>query len=86
MKEFTCIVCGAKGIDWGRSHQKKYCSRQCANYHWAMIKGRMGKKYPSCQYNDWVACGGDDCTNCGWNPVVEKMRKELLDERLSTAI
>jgi hypothetical protein len=28
--------------------------------------------------NDGVDCRGGDCTKCGWNPEVEKARKEKL--------
>lgn len=77
MKEFTCIVCGTKGIDWGRGHAKKFCSRQCQNYHKTLRKERHDK-IENCKHNAWVACDKQECENCGWNPVVEKKRKEAL--------
>ena len=32
----------------------------------------------SCPYNERVDCDSDTCDRCGWNPVVEKMRKETI--------
>ena len=78
MREFTCVVCGKKGIDNSFRGNKKYCSEECqkaqirANNGWG---ARLGE---SCKYNDGVNCDIQQCENCGWNPVVEKRRKEEL--------
>jgi hypothetical protein len=32
----------------------------------------------TCKYNDEVNCDTMNCENCGWNPEVERRRKESL--------
>ena len=77
-KEFKCIVCGAKGIDYGRGHEKKYCSRECAVYYRRTHRKDFVINGTSCLFNDGVLCEKHECENCGWNPKVEKKRKEAL--------
>ena len=75
MREFTCIVCGKKGIDRSNKNTQKYCSKECAN------KARYGKREEKpCLYNEGVACSAQKCSKCGWNPEVEKKRKEKLEK------
>lgn len=33
-----------------------------------------------CQYNVEVMCASKKCAKCGWNPEVEKIRKEKLEK------
>lgn len=71
MKEFTCIVCGARGFDRSLSENKMYCSKKCRNKHSASL-------LTQCKYNDAILCERQKCRSCGWNPEVEKRRKEKL--------
>ncbi len=80
MREYTCIVCGVKGIDRSPLQNKKHCSIECAN------RARYGKTYRSdgadCKFNQGVGCSAHTCENCGWNPKVEKIRKERIAKEL----
>ena len=48
----------------------------------------MGLRIPTCRYNVAVDCptcgpfGCAECETCGWNPVVEKARKQELREKI----
>lgn len=77
MKEYTCIVCGAKGIDRSSTGARKFCSHECSNSYWRQVNG-VGKKSPGCIFNEGVACEVHQCLNCGWHPRVERIRKEAL--------
>ena len=85
MKEFTCVVCGAKAIDRGSRQDAKCCSAKCNN-RYQYKKTYVPKVYFPCEYNAGVACTEQKCNDCGWNPAVENMRKVRLYERASTAI
>jgi hypothetical protein len=76
MIEFICLTCGKNGAKTGKGGQdQKFCSRECkAKYY----RSKYGYGGEICQYNEGVGCLVRDCENCGWNPLVEKMRKELL--------
>lgn len=65
--EFTCVVCGKKGIDYSGG-SKKYCSDICVR------KGRKNGKGDPCPYNEGVECGIKNCAACGWNPTVSQDR------------
>ena len=39
------------------------------------------KKPVVCQYNEGCQCTVKSCYNCGWNPVVAKMRLDKLQEK-----
>lgn len=48
----------------------------------------MGKtpytKSGLCKYNIGITCDQDescDCSVCGWNPIVEKQRREQIEEK-----
>ena len=71
MREFTCVVCGAKGIDRSRTGTKIYCSEKCREKHRA-------DNLTTCKYNVGVCCAVRRCSACGWNPEVEKRRKQKL--------
>lgn len=75
MREFTCVVCGRKGIDRSGRNNQKFCSEECAQ------KARYCKseEHP-CKYNQGVGCIVQKCSKCGWNPEVEQIRKEKLEK------
>ncbi len=72
--EFTCIVCGKKGIDYSGG-SKKYCSSRC--------KSRAGghQRSDPCKYNEGVNCTIPNCDICGWNPTVSQDRLGRLLNR-----
>ena len=71
MREFTCIVCGTKGIDRTANGNKLYCSQRCYEKHRSSLLA-------PCKFNDGVNCERQKCGNCGWNPDVAKRRKEKI--------
>ena len=76
-REFTCIICGEKGIDRSATQNKKFCSRRCQDVYWNWK--RYGKTNDNpCLYNDGVSCTCHQCGNCGWNPKVIKKRMRAL--------
>ena len=79
MREFTCVICGAKGIDRSATQRKKYCSTECANK--ARYCKRGNEAETICKFNDGVQCVDQQCERCGWNPAVEQRRKENKHER-----
>lgn len=70
-KEFVCIVCGKKGLDYSGG-SKKYCCKWCRD----KARGHIGGY--TCKYNETVNCTIPDCSRCGWNPTVAKERSEKL--------
>ena len=78
MREFTCVVCGAKSIDKGSFQNKKYCSKECSNRYWNRKRYGEIREHPTCKYNQAVCCSSKDCENCGWHPDVIKKRKEAI--------
>jgi hypothetical protein len=79
MREFTCIYCGAKGIDNSRTKTKKFCDCNCQQAYYRRQHGvGVGIKAPACIHNREVRCFVHMCGTCGWNPKVEKKRKEAL--------
>lgn len=77
-KEFTCIVCGEKGIDKSSTGNKKFCSKECQHRYWDRKKNVKRDLEQSCFFNEEVACEERKCVSCGWNPAVAKMRKEAM--------
>ena len=76
-REFTCVYCGRKAIDKSNSKTRIYCSERCAHTHYRRKHGvGITVKTPSCIYNKEVQCMVQKCGTCGWNPAVEKKRKE----------
>jgi hypothetical protein len=73
MKEYTCIVCGAKGLS---TQDRKFCCKNCAEAHYRKTHGIAEDTRPSCLYNDGVVCYTPNCAKCGWNPEVAKKRTE----------
>jgi hypothetical protein len=78
MKEYTCIVCGAKGIDSSHTGNRKFCSKECSAVHWRQTHGFGANVGESCFFNEGVVCEDHKCVNCGWNPAVIKLRKEAM--------
>ncbi len=76
--QYTCIVCGAKGIDRSGTGRRKFCSRQCSDLYWRKENGSEAKAGAGCLFNEGVACENHQCLTCGWHPNVEKRRKEAL--------
>lgn len=78
-REFTCLYCGEKGIDMSRGKNKKFCDENCQQAYYRKQKG-MGANIiaPPCMHNISVRCFEHKCGTCGWNPKVEKKRKEAL--------
>ena len=75
MREFICVACGKKAIDRTANGSKKYCSEECKK---AYRRTLAGEAVMDCKYNEGVGCDIQRCENCGWNPEVEKRRKEAL--------
>ena len=75
-REFTCIECGAKGIDRGIRQNAIYCSPKCNSRHRKKMLKAMEKC--KCKHNEYVICNDQKCDGCGWNPEVQKARKEKV--------
>lgn len=68
-REFTCCVCGGKGIDRGTRQNAKYCSPKC---------NKKSRAMRLCKHNEGVVCNNKKCDDCGWNPEVQKIREEKI--------
>lgn len=68
----VCPVC--RKVFVKRAPQHTCCNAICRE----RLKGRYQKGPMACPMNDGVDCRGGDCAKCGWNPEVEKARKEKL--------
>lgn len=78
-REFTCVVCGAKAIDRSPAQKRLVCSENCAQVRFSRNHGvGVSFKTPSCIHNKEIRCVEHKCGICGWNPKVEKKRKEAL--------
>lgn len=76
MKEFVCLYCGKKAVSTVRGGKKqKYCSKECRDLARKRQDGWCGDV---CPHNVGVLCAYQECDKCGWNPEVEKKRKEML--------
>jgi hypothetical protein len=62
--------------------EKKYCSEKCRNIKRRIERGEGLGTGMRCKNNQGVVCEIQRCENCGWNPVVEKRRKEALYAQL----
>lgn len=80
MREFNCVVCGRLAIDKSLAKNGKYCSDECRNRgkYIKYIKGIKKRVVMVCKYKEGVDCLKEKCDKCGWNPEVEKRRKETL--------
>lgn len=77
-REFTCVVCGRKAIDRGKRQDAKLCSEKCRNkYFYHNPGGDITTKH-LCLHNVGVSCENHQCDGCGWNPDVQKARKEKI--------
>ena len=78
-REMNCVYCGAKIIDRSTNHTRKFCSEYCAQAYYRRNHGvGVQVKTPSCTHNKEIRCFEHKCGSCGWNPKVEKKRKEVL--------
>ena len=77
MEKRKCLYCG-KEIAEGRD--ANYCNSSCSNAaYYRRHRPKMTLSQEClCYYNDEVLCIQKECEQCGWNPVVEKQRKEAL--------
>lgn len=77
--EFTCLYCGEKGIDKSKTKNRKFCDCNCQQAYYRRKNGvGVNTVTASCIHNMYVLCDVHQCGNCGWNPKVEKKRKEAL--------
>lgn len=70
----SCAVCG-KDISEKRK-EAIYCSKKCREAAFMERHPPMDKDEAVCRYNANVICYRQACSQCGWNPVVERRRKE----------
>lgn len=77
-REYNCVECGKKTVDKSLRGNGMYCSPTCNKRAYLRRKGVLQSVVILCQYNEGVACDSKNCDGCGWNPDVEKKRKELL--------
>lgn len=75
-REFNCIQCGKPAVDRGSTQTAKCCSRKCYRKYWYLNKATVQEVEFPCKYNEGVSCTNHKCNTCGWNPEVEKIRKE----------
>jgi hypothetical protein len=80
-----CETCGTEFIT--RRKDAKYCSHLCANNKTSANIGVKRGRYDKlvCPHNKYVCCEKKDCINCGWNPMVAKMRSANLKQKLGVA-
>ena len=71
-----CPVCHTVIPEYSKA---TYCSKACsmAAYYRRHSKVKLSED-SLCFFNTEVLCSDKECENCGWNPVVEKRRKEAL--------
>lgn len=75
-EEKRCPVCHA---EIPKNSKAIYCCKACSmaafrRRHSKLVLAEEGL----CYYNSEVLCSKKACEKCGWNPVVEKRRKEAL--------
>ena len=75
---YTCIVCGARGVDRSSTGGRMFCSSTCSKTYYRRVNGIGVDVSPGCLFNEGVACAKRQCYNCGWHPSVEARRKEAL--------
>lgn len=76
--KYTCIVCGAKGIDRSGTGKRKFCSRKCSDLYWRQETKSVAQEGYGCLFNEGVSCEVQDCKSCGWHPIVERRRREAI--------
>lgn len=71
-----CPVCHREIPEDSRA---TYCSKTCSDTAYSRRHSKIVLAEEClCFYNSEVLCSQKECENCGWNPVVEKHRKEAL--------
>lgn len=72
---FKCKQCGKEFDGQPGEFNRVFCSGKC--YH----DFRRKQKQFTCPHNEGVVCSLKRCYTCGWNPDVEKRRKEKIRQR-----
>lgn len=75
MRTYSCLWCGA--ICTTNRGNQKYCSTHCSQLYRDKLR-HPPVAFVQCKFNHAVECSHGDCDRCGWNPEVEKKRKERL--------
>ena len=76
VREFYCENCGKFTISTNKGgKEQRFCSESCRKKARQKSEGWCGDV---CPYNGEVLCADPKCETCGWNPSVEKMRKDAL--------
>ena len=76
--EAKCAFCNK--VFESRRDDHIFCSERCNAAHRRHRK-KLCVDLPEerqCVFNQGVLCEDNKCENCGWNPAVEKRRKEAL--------
>ena len=72
-----CLACGT---EIPKASKACYCNNKC--YMAAYYRRHNPRKELSgeclCYYNIEVLCTDRQCENCGWNPIVEQRRRDML--------
>ena len=80
MRIIKCEHCGKTVVDNSHRQHKRFCSDSCRVLHRCAKAAKPFENH--CRFNDGVMCEKQDCVGCGWNPKVEKRRKETIHEAL----
>lgn len=72
---FICQECGIEFEGRPGQTYRLFCSKKC------LRKAKNRRKTFPCPHNDGVECDQKQCYRCGWNPDVEKRRKEKIRQR-----
>lgn len=69
-----CPVCHTEIPEGSKA---TYCSKSCSMYAFYRRHSKIKLSEEClCYYNSEVLCSKKECDKCGWNPVVERRRKE----------
>lgn len=72
MREYICRNCKKKFLS---DREKKYCSARCNKTY---KQREYRESLFACRFNEAVFCSQLQCETCGWNPEVEKKRREKV--------
>jgi endogenous inhibitor of DNA gyrase (YacG/DUF329 family) len=78
VKRTVCVICGKVFTDTSASQNKMTCSAECKRIRFNLYRKQKKESESECPYNMSVSCTDHMCGKCGWNPKVEKARKEAL--------
>jgi hypothetical protein len=74
----VCVICGKEFTDTSATNNKMTCSPDCKRIRFNLYRRQKKAAETECPYNKEVTCSDRMCGKCGWNPKVEKARKEAL--------